>query len=104
MKDKLKTFLENHIEARERRYRERHLVDFILENGEYKFPLTKSRLIDFVHDFASADRYWRMTLKERKDLRGKDYDTKDIVEQQKEIELGFSPNHYKDVATLKRLS
>lgn len=93
MKEKLKTFLENHPEARERRFREKWLVDFILEHKKYPFPLTKKNLADFVHNFASADRYWRMILEENHELRGIDYKDGEKLSDEWQIKNEFQPMH-----------
>lgn len=49
------------------------------------------------------DRAWRKALQENPELRGSDYSDKEVLEQSKELELGYAPNYQKDIKTLKLL-
>ena len=57
--------------------------------------------------YSSYDRIWRKVLRENKDLRGEDYGeedgTKEILEQEKMLEMGYSPNYQNDVKKLSIL-
>lgn len=47
-------------------------------------------LREAVQDFNSMDRAWRLILQDEESLRGKDYyKDKDLLEQNKMIELGY---------------
>lgn len=51
--------------------------------------IPKDRRDDIISDVLNADRYWRMHTADNEELRGKDYNTKDEVEQQKVKQLGY---------------
>jgi hypothetical protein len=86
---------------RERQNRMLTIAEMLIE--KYHINAEPSRVKAIIEDANSMDRYWRLILGERKDLQGTDYDTKRIVEEQKEIELGYSPNYERNIRTLKLL-
>lgn len=93
-------FLERNVWARERRNKDKAIVIALYERN-LGYPKTPQELVDFVKDYASADRYWRLILAEHKELRGQDYDTKAVVEQRFEIEqLGMEVGYHRDVANV----
>jgi hypothetical protein len=72
-----------------------------------QFPLetmTKEKLIDFCHSFESYCRIWRKVLRDIPELRGQDYDTKDIVEQEHILKLGYEVGYHSDVKQLAMIS
>lgn len=95
MYELIKNYLEKEPRARERHSRDRGMVNLLLE----KYPeagtglLPKDKLINFCHDFESYCRIWRKVLEENKELRGKDYDTKEIVEQNYQLSIGYEPGY-----------
>lgn len=91
MKDQLIEYLESEPKARERRNKDRAIVNILIK----KYPMLgesvpKEVLIGFVKEHNSMDRYWRKILEERTDLRGDDYGDKDGLEIEKQIELGYN--------------
>ncbi len=51
--------------------------------------MTRQDLIDLVQDYSSMDRAWRQALEQNPELRGSDYQEKERLEQEKQIELGY---------------
>ena len=103
--DQIKSYLEHHSYARERRFRNKALVEMLLEkhgDGSMFFPLSK--LKDFVEDYVSYERVWRLVLEDCPELRGNDYKDKDIYEQKFEIErLGREVGYNQNVKKLASL-
>ena len=62
------------------------------EDGGYEI-LPKNHMADMVGEILSLDRKWRKILEENEDLRGTDYKEKDILEQNKMLELGYEPGY-----------
>jgi hypothetical protein len=86
-------YLEREPKARERRNKDRALVNLLMERYPELQNVKKETLISAVQDFNSMDRYWRLTLKNRKDLRGQDYEDKAYYEQREKISLGYESGY-----------
>ena len=90
-------------DLRERRNKRRAVARIV----QTRYPVLKDipidTLVSALDDGDALDRYWRLHLSNRPNLRGSDYETKHIVEQRKEVELGYSPSHFHDVKKLKTL-
>ncbi len=54
--------------------------------------LSKNSLIELITEVASYDRSWRQILEHHPELRGSDYGDKDMLEQEKQLELGYGPH------------
>jgi hypothetical protein len=84
--------------TRERHRKDEALVKLITAkkdwNNNVVATFSLKELTYLAHDFNSADRYWRQHLSNHPELRGMDYDTKEIVEQRKEIQLGYEPGFH----------
>ena len=95
LKQTIKNYLESEPRTRERREKDRALVNLLLkrhpklQNALEQREMTKDDLIAIVQDFDSLNRFWRMILKECPELRGSDYNDKDDLELQKAVEIGF---------------
>jgi len=94
-------YLKQEPRARERANKNRALGNLIAK--EYGLEIDKSKMADIVGEVLSLDRKWRKILEENPDLRGSDYDKKEILEQEKMLELGYSPNYHNDVRQLELL-
>ena len=96
----VKNYLEQEPKGRERMNRDRAMVNLLL----IKYPLLKEvpkdKLVNFAHDFESYCRLWRKVLEENKDLRGKDYDTKQVVEENYMLNLGYEPGYGRKINPL----
>lgn len=108
--------LKNFPPFRERRFRIKYLSilalracglgHYIKDNGLNKRLLkllTLEELADFASSYTSYDRIWRLVLSEHKELQGEDYLDKQIVEQEKQIELGYEQNYQNNVKMLDRI-
>lgn len=90
IKGKLKT----HPEFRERSKRGYGLCKLALracglEGKEDQY--TESELIAFALRYESYERAWRAVTNDCVELRGKDYSDKIVLEQEKQLELGYEP-------------
>jgi hypothetical protein len=91
--DQVKSYLEREPRARERRNKDNGLVNVLIERYPALENIDKKILIDFVKDYDSANRYWRLILKEREDLRGKDYKDKEYLSQDFQSNLGYESGY-----------
>lgn len=89
--------------TRERRRKDEALVKLLTAHWTRQSPPSESTLIELVKDFNSADRYWRLLTAAHEGLRGTDYDTKQIVEQRKELSLGYQPGYNQDLKVARML-
>ena len=93
-KQLIKDYLESEPRFRERVNKDRGIVNLLLRHQSLKMPpeptfLTKELLITICQDYASLDRFWRMLLMECPELRGSDYDSKDKMESEHLVNLGY---------------
>ena len=98
----IQSYLEANPYARERRNKD-HAIAFMLQDKHFADGMVNIvRLTDFAKDFTSYDRIWRLVLEENPKLRGKDYGTKDIVEQRFEVDvLHREPGYFQNVKQLR---
>ena len=91
----------------EPRARERSNKDIVFVNLlRYKLGLIdidKKKLVDLVKLSRTLDRCWRKLLEENPAYRGNDYNQKDILEQKKELELGYEVGYHQDKKLLDRI-
>jgi len=109
IKDHITQYLKEQPKARERAHKDRAIVNLLI----VRYPslgvaiqsgvMSKNLVIALVQDYASYDRAWRQALEQNPQLRGKDYHEKDRLEQEKQIELGYSPTHHADSKILSKL-
>jgi seryl-tRNA synthetase len=110
----LKHLVENYLESqplfRERKNKDRGIVN-ILISRHFKLGeairqglLSKGQVTEIMQEYATMDRAWRQALEQHEELRGKDYDEKVRLEQEKQIQLGYTPGHAGDIKKLATLS
>lgn len=58
---------------------------------------------DTIGDILNADRWYRLLLAEHPELRGNDYEDKDILSQAKVLDLGYSVRHEEFIHKSKEL-
>lgn len=80
---------------RERRNKDRGIALMLIDR--YHLQITPAQLTLVIQDAFSMDRYWRKHTKDYIGLRGKDYDTKMIVTQRKQINLGYESGYFDDL-------
>lgn len=93
MYERIKNYLQREARARERTLHQRGMVNLLLEDYPELKEIPKDKLVDFCHNFESYCRIWRKVLEENPELRGLDYDTKQVVEQDYMLKLGYEPNY-----------
>ena len=76
--------------TRERSNKNRTLAYLIRKN--YNIEIDNGKMADIVGEILTRDREWRKILKENPELRGSDYSDKDMLEQEKMLELGYGTN------------
>lgn len=97
MNETILQYLRDYPKFRERKEKAKWIGCIVLKKyGIELTPKLKDQMADLVTDMMNADRYWRMHTAEFPHLRGSDYDTKTIVEQQAMINLGYEPNYHND--------
>ena len=89
MKNELLYLLRTEPKARERKNKDRACVYVLLKHFESLNNVPKDVLIRFVQEYATLDRQWRKLLQDNVGLRGVDYETKKMLSQKKQIELGY---------------
>lgn len=109
LKQDVVEYLESEPKFRERKNKDRGIVNLLARRYGVLGYLLKRKEIDImtvvaiIKDAASIDREWRQTLQFNPPLRGKDYEDKKILEQEKQIELGYEVGYANDVKKLKNL-
>lgn len=105
MLEEVKAKLIKHPEYRERRKK----AEFVARWLRLKYPtilgsIEKVKTIeDMVDEVINVERYWRKVLQENPELRGKDYQSKKAVEEEKMLDLGYHPFHHTDTKKLDTL-
>lgn len=87
MKQDILKYLEEDKRFRERALKNKGIANLMMK--KYHIEIPKDKRDDFISDILSSDRFWRMILEERSDLRGSDYEDKEKLELQKQSELGY---------------
>lgn len=97
---KLVRYLQEEPKARERKNKNRALVNLLTH--EYGFILrglqdgsiSKEALTNFVKDILYYERMWRKILEQEPHLQGSDYGDKDELERKAQQELGYGGNSH----------
>ncbi len=95
LKKSVEDFLESEPKFRERKNKDRGIVNLLLRkyqglDGLIRAEIiTKERVVEWVKDYTSMDRAWRQALEKNPNLRGTDYEDKDDLESKKRISLGY---------------
>lgn len=77
---------------RERVNKNKGIANMSSKKYGVEFPADKRN--DIIAEILSYDRAWRKALEEHPELQGKDYNEKERLEQQKQIELGYESGYY----------
>lgn len=95
LKEKVIEYLETEPRFRERKNKDRGIVNILLKrysslkNALEQHLMSKDDLTAIVQDYASLDRAWRKALEDDPRLRGSDYDEKDRLEAETMAKLGY---------------
>lgn len=85
----LKEYLVNNAPGRERKNKSRCISNIVQRNHPSIKDIPWQVMVEIVDDVVAYERYWRKILLDNPELRGMDYDTKKVVVQKKQIELGY---------------
>lgn len=96
--ERVRLFLECHPQFRERKNRGHAICYLLNEDGIYRLSAEALRQAE------SYNRLFRKVQAENEHLQGKDYDTKDKVEQEYEMSIGYEPRHRQDTRELKQIA
>lgn len=75
--------------ARERKNKDRAIVNLLINKYPELKEVKKEIIVELVKDYNSMDRYWRDITAQNVSLRGDDYEDKKVFEQKKQLELGY---------------
>ena len=95
--EEVKTLLENEPKGRERSHKNRALAYIIRRKYQQMFAIDNDLVADIIAEASSYDRAWRMVLMENEHLRGSDYEENQVLEEIKQLELGYTPGYNKDI-------
>lgn len=87
IKNTLEKYLEAEPRARERANKNRAIGNVIIR--KYALEMDKDVMADIVGEILTADRAWRQILEQQPDLRGSDYNDKDLLEKEAQLNLGY---------------
>ena len=90
LKKQLLHYLEIQPLARERKNKDRALVNILLKEYDELKNIDKEILIEFVKAHNTLDRQWRFFLEKNPHLRGEDYSDKDKLVTMKQRELEYN--------------
>jgi hypothetical protein len=87
--------LERNPLSRERRNKNRTISYLIRQNYQSLKNIDKGVIEKVVHDILAFDRYWRLIIADRDDLKGRDYNgkgfkEKEQLEQEAQINYGYA--------------
>jgi len=101
MYEEIKKYLEKSPNARERKNKNKFIAWLLFNKYNLKQEvMTQDLLEEIILKASDYDRFWRMNLRDNPSLRGKDYEDKVKVEQQKMMELGYESGYYKYEKTI----
>lgn len=107
--DEVKTKLENFPNFRERRFRGQYLAKLALRSTglenrfEEKATLSLSEMSEFAIKYDSYRHAWGDVTRECKELRGTDYDEGEKLSQEKQLEMGYTPDYKGQINKLNTL-
>lgn len=87
--NELMEYMRTEPKARERKLKDRAIVNILLKHYPQLRGVDKDTLVAFVKDHNSYDRCWRMITMEHEYLRGSDYYDKKDLSERKMVELGY---------------
>ena len=101
--NEIKQYLEKYPKGRERESKNRFIAWILEQKYEHIDRVSIDSIEILIVDASSYDRAWRQVLQYEPELRGTDYNKKDILEQKKELELGYVPGYHQDIKKLNTL-
>ena len=89
LKNKVLTYLQENVFARERRNKDRAIAHMLVERYPALENVGRETLIAAFQDYDSMNRYWRLCLMENPELRGSDWTTREKMEYRAQENLGY---------------
>lgn len=89
----LKHYLEDNPRARERRNKVRCISNIMRKYHPSLKDFPNELMEEIVDEIIAYERYWRKILVDNPELQGTDYNTKKIMVQKKQIELGYESGY-----------
>lgn len=83
-------YLKTEPRARERKNKNRAIGNLVFKKYGLETDIDKLLLSDVIGEILSLDRKWRKILEENPELRGSDYGEKEVLEVEKQRELGYN--------------
>jgi len=99
----VKSYLERCVPARERRFRDRATANLVLEQFADKDLNQKDVLIEVVHFIKNVDRYFRMVQEGCPNLRGDDWGTGRIVQEDWLVAHGYEAGNFQRSKKVKEI-
>jgi hypothetical protein len=99
----IEKYLEDNQDARERKHNNYAICSIIKERFDLFDIISTDGLVSICKLYSTLDRTWRKILSEREDLRGSDYNDKEMLEQEKINELGYMVGVAQDIKKLNTL-
>ncbi len=93
MYEEIKKHLKENIKVRERRNKNLFIAWLLSKKYGDNNVIPFTKIEDLIVDAASYDRAWRKVLQDCPHLRGSDYVEKEVLEQEKQIQLGYEPGY-----------
>ena len=91
MNEDVKHDLEFYPQVRERKNKNIYIARKLNKKYNVQLGIGEDRLKNLIEDAMTMDRAWRYCLQHYPKLRGSDYADKKVLEQEKQIELGYEP-------------
>lgn len=109
IKESVETYLRAEERFRERSNKDKGIVNLLLRKyGALQLLVRRNEidqpmLVKMIQDASSMDRAWRKCLEDDETLRGTDYGDKDRLEDEVQMDLGYTPGYESDIKKLETL-
>lgn len=103
IKDEIRRHLVATPGFRERKNKYKGIARLIVDECPPLGDLDRGTLIGVFIKFTTMNRVWNKILQDEPELRGTDYGDKDVLEQEVELELGYTPGFEQDKKKLQTL-
>lgn len=98
-------YLKIHPDARERANRYKAIRALLRRKYSIPENITNDLIELIITEGITCNRFFNKVMQDNIELRGKDYDEKKkILQQQAQIDLGYTSGYFQDIKKLKKLS
>src|SRR3990167_6494029 len=102
IKDRIKAvqnYLVQYPQLRERKNRANFIARLVQKKYPYELEkVSLSRIADILLDGQGYLRAWNHVTQFNEHLRGRDYDDKKMLEQEAQLDIGYTPGYHNDIA------